>query len=103
MYGRAERESLCDDAAVSVCTVSFLYTLCCFCESIYNPALSGRIYTICESIDVFHLSFGSGGTIRGPIKCDTSVQSEMATIILECVALSSFVEKHPRTTAHASR
>jgi hypothetical protein len=103
MCGLAEREALCDDAAVMVCAVGFLYMLRCVCESIYDPALAGRTYTICESIGVFSLSCGLGGTIRGPVKCGTSVQSEMASTILECVALSSFAEKHPRTTAHTSR
>jgi hypothetical protein len=103
MCGLAEREALCEDAAVMLCAVWFLYMLRCVCESVCDPAFSEHTYTICESIDVFRSSCGSGGTIRGPVKCDTSVQSEMATIILECVALSSFVEKHPRTTAHTSR
>jgi hypothetical protein len=103
MCGLAEREALCDDAAVMVCAVGFLYMLRCVCESVCDPAFSEHTYIICESIGLFGLSCGSGGTIRGPAKCDTSVQSEMASIILECTALSSFIEKHPRTAAHASR
>jgi hypothetical protein len=82
MYGFAEREARCDYAAGLVCIVSFLYTLRCFCDSIYDPTLSARTYIICESIGVFRLSCGSGGTIRGPVKFDTSVQSEMASVIL---------------------
>jgi hypothetical protein len=97
----AEREALCDHAAGLVCIVSFLYTLRCFSESFCEPTFSEQPYTICESIGVSRLSCGAGGTIRGPVQCDTSVRGKLATIILECRTVL-VVEKHLRTTAHAS-